>query len=254
MKIITFTNQKGGTGKTTSAVSVSAGLARRGFMVLLLDLDPQGNSTTSAGKQPDEKDPTIYEVLKGTATAAEAIVTTDGGFDILPSDIRQAGTDLELAGKPGRDIILAEALKKVRKNYDYCIIDSPPSLSVVTLMAFSASNYVVITLRPGYLDLDGVAQLKDTLKLVKQRTNKGLEVLGIVMTFYDDRKNLHKAIAAQAEEGFPGKLFNTRISDAVALSEAPSKGIDIYRYSPRSKSARQYAELTNEIIERTKEK
>jgi len=252
MKILTFTNQKGGTGKTTSAVSVGAGLSQKGYKVLMIDLDPQGNATTAAGITPDEKEPTVYEVLKGTATAADAIRTTAGGYDLIPTDIRQSGADIELASAAGRDFILAEALETVKDRYDYAIIDSPPSLSVVTLMGLTAADGVIVTLKADYLALNGVAQLKDTIDLVKKRLNPRLEVTGVLITFYDDRKNLDREIAEQAEEGFPGKVFKTRINQAVALAEAPAAGADIFHYKPGSKPAKQYEEVVKEIIKRTK--
>jgi len=245
MKILTFTNQKGGTGKTTSAVSVGAGLSQKGYKVLMIDLDPQGNATTAAGITPDEKEPTVYEVLKGTATAADAIRTTAGGYDLIPTDIRQSGADIELASAAGRDFILAEALETVKDRYDYAIIDSPPSLSVVTLMGLTAADGVIVTLKADYLALNGVAQLKDTIDLVKKRLNPRLEVTGVLITFYDDRKNLDR-------EGFPGKVFKTRINQAVALAEAPAAGADIFHYKPGSKPAKQYEEVVKEIIKRTK--
>lgn len=251
MKTLIFTNQKGGTGKTTSALSVAAGLSRKGYEVLLVDLDPQGNATTAAGITPDEEDATVYEVLKGAAEAADAIRTA-GGYDLIPTDIRQSGADIELATAPGRDFILREALEGVRNAYDYIVLDSPPSLGVVTLMGLTAADGVVITLKADYLALNGVAQLKDTIDLVRRRLNPRLEVTGVLLTFYDDRKNLDRQIAAQAEEGFPGKVFKTRISQAVALAEAPAAGRDIFAYKPTSKAAEQYAALTDEVIARTK--
>lgn len=251
MKTLIFTNQKGGTGKTTSALSVGAGLTRKGYKVLLVDTDPQGHTTKAAGILLDEKEPTVYEVLKGAAKTADAIQAAAGGYDVFPTDIRQSGADIELASADGRDFILAEALEDVKDRYDYAIIDSPPSLSVITLMGLTAADGIVITLKADYLALDGVAQLKDTLDIVKKRLNPRLEVTGVLLTFYKGY-NLHKEIAAQAEEGFPGKVFRTRISEAVALAEAPAAGRDIFQYQPKSKAAKQYEELVDEIIERTK--
>lgn len=253
MKTLIFTNQKGGTGKTTSALSVGAGLTRKGYKVLIVDLDPQGNATTAAGITPDEKDPTVYEVLKGSAKASDTIRATAGGYDIIPTDIRQSGADIELASAPGRDFILLEALDEVKDRYDYAIIDSPPNLSVITLMGLTAADGIVITLKADYLALNGVAQLKDTINLVKRRLNPRLEVTGVLLTFYDRRKNLDTAIAAQAEEGFPGKVFRSRISQAVALAEAPAAGRDIFQYKPGSKPAKQYEDVVDEIIARTAE-
>lgn len=251
MKTLIFTNQKGGTGKTTSALSVAAGLSRKGYEVLLVDLDPQGNATTAAGITPDEEDATVYEVLKGAAEAADAIRTA-GGYDLIPTDIRQSGADIELATAPGRDFILREALEGVRNAYDYIVLDSPPSLGVVTLMGLTAADGVVITLKADYLALNGVAQLMETISLVRKRLNPGLDLTGVLLTFYDRRKNLDQTIEAQAEEGFPGKVFNTKISAGVALAEAPAAGRDIFAYKPTSKAAEQYAALTDEVIARTK--
>ena len=251
MKTLIFTNQKGGTGKTTSALSVAAGLSRKGYEVLLVDLDPQGNATTAAGITPDEEDATVYEVLKGAAEAADAIRTA-GGYDLIPTDIRQSGADIELATAPGRDFILREALEGVRNAYDYIVLDSPPSLGVVTLMGLTAADGVVITLKADYLALNGVAQLMETISLVRKRLNPGLDLTGVLLTFYDRRKNLDQTIKAQAEEGFPGKVFNTKISAGVALAEAPAAGRDIFAYKPTSKAAEQYAALTDEVIARTK--
>ena len=251
MKTLIFTNQKGGTGKTTSALSVAAGLSRKGYTVLLVDLDPQGNATTAAGITPDEEAATVYEVLKGAAEAADAIRTA-GGYDLIPTDIRQSGADIELATAPGRDFILREALEGVRNAYDYIVLDSPPSLGVVTLMGLTAADGVVITLKADYLALNGVAQLMETISLVRKRLNPGLDLTGVLLTFYDRRKNLDQTIEAQAEEGFPGKVFNTKISAGVALAEAPAAGRDIFAYKPTSKAAEQYAALTDEVIARTK--
>lgn len=251
MKTLIFTNQKGGTGKTTSALSVAAGLSRKGYKVLLVDLDPQGDATTAAGITPDEEDATVYEVLKGAAEAADAIRTA-GGYDLIPTDIRQSGADIELATAPGRDFILREALEGVRNAYDYIVLDSPPSLGVVTLMGLTAADGVVITLKADYLALNGVAQLMETISLVRKRLNPGLDLTGVLLTFYDRRKNLDQTIEAQAEEGFPGKVFNTKISAGVALAEAPAAGRDIFAYKPTSKAAEQYAALTDEVIARTK--
>ena len=252
MKTLIFINQKGGTGKTTSALSVSAGLARNGYKVLLIDLDPQGNATTAAGIMADESDTTVYEVLKGAALT-DAIRPTAGGYDIAITDIRQSSADIELASAPGRDYILAEALEGVKDLYDYAIIDSPPNLSIVTIMGLTAADGVIITLKADYLALNGVAQLKDTIELVRRRMNPRLNVVGVLLTFYDDRRTIDRQIAAQAEEGFPGKVFRARIGQCVALAEAPAIGRDIFQYKGSSKAAAQYAEVVREIEEITNE-
>ena len=251
MYTLIFANQKGGCAKTTSALSVGSYLHRSGYKVLLIDSDAQGHLSKACGAAPDEKDITLYEVLRGSSAAAEAIRTAPGGYDVLPSDIRLTGADIQLASVPGRDFLLREALESVARNYDYAIIDAPPSLSVITLMGLAAADGVVITLKADYLALDGVAQLADTIQLVRRRLNPGLEITGILLTFFDGRKNLAKQIAERAEEGFPGKVFQTRISPGVALEEAPAARMDIFDYRPSSKQAAQYAALTAEIIART---
>ena len=248
MRTIIFCNQKGGTGKTTTAVSVAAGLARAGKKVLLIDLDPQGSATTCSGIVPDEQDITVHEILKGAASASDAIRETANGYDIIPTDIRQSGAEIELATVPGRDYLLKEALDDLKDRYDIGIIDSSPSLNVITLMGLTAANDVIIPVKADYLALNGVAQLRDTIKLVKRRLNPQLDIMGVLLTFYDRRRTLDGMIAAQAEEGFPGKVFSARISTAVALGEAPAAGTDIFRYKPESKSAREYEALTAEIL------
>lgn len=250
MLTIAFTNQKGGTGKTTSAVNTAAALHNHGYKVLLIDLDPQGNATTSAGIVPDENEATVYEVLKGMAKAADAIRPTAGGYDILPTDIRQSSADIELYTAPGRDFILKEALDTIKDRYDFAIIDNPPNLGITTLLSLTAADGIIIALKADYLALNGVAQLKNTIDLVKRRLNPGLQITGILLTLYDERKNLDSLIAAQAEEGFPGKVFTTKISQAVALAEAPAHGLDIFSYKPASKAAAQYEALTEEILAR----
>lgn len=250
MITLTFTNQKGGTGKTTSAVSVAAGLARHGYKVLLVDADPQGHASISSGIIPDEKDRTIYEVLTGRARISAAIRKTANGYDLIPTDIRESGADIELANEKHRDFILADALDTIKEKYDYAIIDSPPNLSVITLMALTAADGVVITVKADYLALNGVAQLRDTIEIVKKRMNPQLEITGVLLTFYDNRKTLDKQIAEFLEEGFPGKVFDTRISQAVALAEAPAVGVNIFDYKPGSKPALQYESVVNEILKR----
>ena len=252
MKTLTFLNLKGGNGKTTSALSVAAGLARKGYRVLLVDLDQQGNASKAAGVAPDETDPTAYEVLTGTARALDAIRTAPGGYDVLTADIRQAGIDIKLANAERRNYLLLDALDSVADLYDYAIIDSPASLSVVTLMALTATNGVIITLKADFLGLDAVPQLRDTIALIKKDLNPDIEVTGILLTFYDRRRNLDKQVEAYAERGFPGKVFSAKIPQDTRAAEAPGAGLDIFQYAPRSSSAKQYAQLVEEIVDRTK--
>lgn len=247
--IISLVNQKGGVGKTATALSVGASLALKGRKVLLIDTDPQGSLTTSAGVELGENDPTVYEVLQGQASINDAIKNA-GAYDVVPADISLSGADITLASVAGRDFMLKEAIADLKTTYDYIIIDCPPSLSILTLMNLTASNSVIIPVQATYLALKGMAQLLDTIKLVKKRLNPELEILGAVVTMYDRRKNLDNEILENIRETFPGKTFNTTISSNVALAEAPAFGKDIYSYKPTSKGATQYEELTKEILER----
>lgn len=249
MRVIALVNQKGGVGKTATALSVGAALAREKRRVLIVDSDPQGSLTTSAGVEVENDSATLYEVLKGTATAKEAIVNA-GGYDILPTDIRLSGADIELASVAGRDFLLKEAIDELDGGYDYVFIDCPPSLSVITLMGLTAADSVIIPVQATYLSLKGMAQLLDTIQLVKKRLNPKLDILGAVVTMYDYRKNLDKEVLDSIREAFPGKVFKTTISSNVTLAEAPAFGKDIYKYRPYCKGALQYNRLTEEIIAR----
>jgi len=248
MKTIIIINQKGGTGKTTTAVNIAAGLYRSGFKTLLIDLDPQGNASTASGTTPDESTPGTYEILKSRITAQECILTSPNGYDIITTDIRQSGADLELITEPGRDFILSNALKSINHLYDYAIIDSPPNLSITTIQGLTAADEVLITLKADFLALNGVAQLKDTIEIVKARLNPDLKIAGVLLTFFDGRKKLDNQITDMAAAAFPGKVFKSKIGNYVALAEAPAFSSDIFRYAPGSKAAAQYEELTQEII------
>lgn len=251
MKIISLINQKGGTGKTTTTLSVGSALSRAGYKVLLIDIDPQGNLTTSAGlTNLGESEPTVYEVLKGEADINDAVKQKRGLYDILPTDIRQSGADLELASVPGRELLLKEAIQSLKPEYDYILIDCPPSLSIITLMGLTACNSVIIPVQAQYLALQGMAQLINTIELVKKRMNTGIEVGGVVLTMYDNRKTLDREVLENIQAAFPGKVFKTMISNNVSLAEAPAFGMDIFEYKPDSKGAQQYKELTQEIIKK----
>lgn len=249
MAIITFVNQKGGVGKTTSCLNVGAGLSLQGKRVLLIDTDPQGNLTISAGAKLKDGEPTVYEVLKGSAGIND-VIKQRGGYDILPADIMLSGADIELASVPGREMILKEALAQLKTAYDYILIDCPPSLSIITLMGLTASNSVIVPVQSHYLALNGIAQLMDTIKLVKKRMNPQLEVGGVIVTQYNNRLLLHKEVLQSLQAAFPGKVFKTMISNSVALAEAPSFGQDIFQYKPSCKAADQYKALVGELLER----
>lgn len=249
MKIISFCNQKGGVGKTTTALNVGAALALKGYKILIIDLDAQGSLTTSAGVNIEDNDPTIYEVLKGVKNINEAIIHK-ANYDILPADIRFSAAELELSNVPGREKLLKEAIDDLKTAYDYILIDCAPSLSVITLMGLTACSKVIIPVQAHFLALNGMAALIDTIKLVKKRMNDNLEIGGVVLTMYDNRRLLAREVKESIETAYKDKLFNTRISNNTSLAEAPASGKDIYEYAPKSKGAETYIALTDEIIER----
>lgn len=250
MKIISFVNQKGGVAKTTSAINIGACLAGCGYETLLVDLDAQGSLSISAGfRDIDSLELTTYEVLKG-APVTKAIRTVKKSLDILPTDIRLSGADIELSSIPGREYILKEALEPIKRQYDFILIDCPPSLGILTLMALTASHQLIVPVKADYLALNGMSQLLQTMNIIQKRMNPELNILGIIATFYNGRRNLDKQICENIDKYFPGKLFDTKIGQSTALAEAPAAGEDIFAYNEKSNGACQYAALTNEIIKR----
>ena len=248
MNVISFINQKGGTGKTTTAINVGACLANKGYKVLLIDVDPQGSLTTSTGIETGEN--TLYEVLKGVADVNK-VIEVHNNYYVLPTDLRQSGAEMELAKEVGAEsLIKLNVINKLQDAYDFVLLDCPPALSLFTVMSLAASTGVIIPLQAQFLPLNGIVQLQDTYRLVKERINPALEVLGYVFTMYDGRKNLDKQVYDRVEAENPGKTFKTTISSNVTLAEAPAYGMDIYEYDAKAKGALQYAALTDEILER----
>ena len=253
--ILSFINQKGGAGKTTTALNVGAALTKKGYRVLLIDLDPQGNLTTAAGLQPQEvaEVPTVYEVLRGDVSINDAIRSTAGGYDVLPTDIRQSGADIELSVVTGRDFLLREAIGEITTEYEYILLDCPPSLSIITVMALTACNEAIIPVQGQYYALQGTRQLMNTFSMIKKRTNPDIELCGVVVTIYDGRKNLDRDVLESVRAAFGEKVFATQIRNNVTLAEAPAFGKDVFSYKPDSIGAADYMALTDEIIKRTKE-
>lgn len=245
-RIIALVNQKGGVGKTTSTINIGAGLHRAGKRVLLVDIDPQGNLTVSVGIEAHTLPLTIFELLKGECVIQDAII--ERGYDVVPADIRLSGADMELSGIPGREMLLKEALVQITGSYDYILIDCPPSLGLITLNGLTAANEIFIPLQAEFLALNGMAQLLNTVKAVKKRLNPVLDITGIVVTLYDNRKNLNKEVLEKIRQYFPDKTFCTLIRDNIALAEAPSFGMDIYEYKAESNGAEDYKALCDEII------
>lgn len=252
-RIIAFVNQKGGVAKTTSAVNVGAGLSLAGKRVLMIDIDPQGHLSNSLGIDTIDLDNTIHEMLIGESDIKDAIVTTSAFYDVLPSDIRLSGAELQIGFKQGREAILKEALQSIINKYDYILIDCPPSLTLLTLNALTAAKEVFIPLQTEYLALHGMSQLLQTVKVVKERLNPELEITGIIATLYDRRKSLNRDVVKKIKDYFPNKLFKTHIRNNVALAEAQGFGIDIFHYQRRSNGAKDYGSLVSEIIKQEKE-
>ena len=250
-RILCFANQKGGVGKTTSAVNVAACLARAGKKVLLVDADPQGNATSGIGVSKRELESTVYDVLIGEKTVEETVVETSAkNLFLLPSGIDLVGAELELADEPRREYRLKDALEQVREEYDYIIIDCPPALGLVTINTLVASDGVIIPLLCEYYSLEGLTQLNATIGQIRKRYNAHLELLGVLLNMYDGRLNLTVSVLEEVKKFFPGKVFRTPIPRSVRMSEAPSHGLSIVDYEPHGKGAAAYAAVTRELMTR----
>ena len=250
-KIISFANQKGGVGKTTSAVNVAASLGVLGYKVLLVDLDPQGNATSGVGISKRALKATINDVLVGDMPAKDAIRTTEyTNLDIIPANIALAGAEYNLYQDGGNERIMKEALGTIKDNYDYIIIDCPPSLGMLTVNALAASDGVIIPMQCEFYALEGLSQLVITISRIKQKYNKDLTVSGILLTMYNGRLLLTSQVVAELKKHYYEKLFSTAISRGVRLSEAPSFGMPVYYHDPNSKGAREYLDVAKELVER----
>ena len=244
--VISLLNHKGGVGKTTSAINIGAGLVELGHKVLLLDLDPQANLTVSLGIP--RQSVTIYESLRGEAELEP--YTVKEGMDVVTSSLDLSGAEMELVNEPGREFLLRGLFEPLQDEYDYIIIDCPPSLGLLTLNALTSSSYVYIPLQTEFLALQGVAKIKQVIDKVKFRLNKRLSIGGVIATMYDQRKVLNRDVVATIKKYFGDRVFKTKIRNNVALAEAPAQRLDIFAYQPKSHGASDYLALCREIVER----
>lgn len=247
--IISIANQKGGSGKTTTAVNVAAGLKTAGKKVLLVDLDAQAHATMSLGVEVADGADTVYEVLKKPSKIKGAILDRDG-LALLPATLDLAAAEIELAGETAREFAITRALKLIKKDYEYILIDCPPSLSLLTLNALAASDLVWVTVQTAYLALQGLGKLRETIEIVQERLNSDLKLDAVLCTQYDSRRKLDNQVVEKIDEHFGKKVFHTKIRQNIALAEAPSHGKTIFEYAAGSPGAEDYAALVKEILKR----
>lgn len=252
-KVIAITNQKGGVGKTTTAINLSASIALKGKKVLLIDADPQGNATSGLGINKTKENKNIYSVMINGESIKECIKSTQiKKLFVLPSSIELAGAELELANMIAREFVLKTAIDEIKNDFDFIIIDCPPSLGLITINALSASDSVLIPIQCEFYALEGLGQLTNTVNLIKKKLNVNLEIEGIVLTMYESRRKLSKEVAEEVKKHFKDKVFSVAIPRNVRLSEAPSHGVPISIYDKNSIGNKSYSDLAKLVLKKNK--
>jgi chromosome partitioning protein len=251
-KIISLANQKGGVGKTTTSINLSAALAAQGKRVLLIDADPQANTSSGLGVEIRELDNTIYECLVNGVDPHTAIIQTKTkNLSLIPSHIDLVGAEIEMLNMEQREQLLKKLLQQVRDEYDYILIDCSPSLGLITVNALTASDSVIIPVQCEFFALEGIAKLLNTIKIIKSKLNPSLKIEGFLLTMFDNRLRLSNQVYEEVKRHFGDLVFNTVISRNVRLSEAPSHGLSVLDYDPHSKGAQNYVSLAKEVIKRS---
>ena len=249
-RVLAITNQKGGVGKTTTAINLAAALAANDFRVLVIDSDPQGNATTGLGVTKDTNRPSLYDVLLADAASKDAIVATEfEGLHLISADKNLVGANLEMVDLPNREFRLRERMAAIREDYRYILIDCPPALDLLTLNALIAADSVLVPIQCEFFALEGISELMDTIERIRQGFQHPLAVEGILLTMFDDRNNLTRQVAADLTEFFGELVFKTVIPRSIRLAEAPSFGKPILAYDPRSRGAESYIKLAKEILD-----
>lgn len=252
-KVISIANQKGGVGKTTSAINLAASLAALEHPTLVIDIDPQSNSTSGLGVDPKSTSNSVYDILVGGVPSKDALLSSELPFlDIIPSHINLVGAEIEMIDRDDREKILTKAIVELRTKYDFVIIDCPPSLGLLTINALTASDSVIIPVQCEYFALEGLGQLLNTIKIVRQHLNTFLEIEGVLLTMFDNRTRLSTQVAQEVKKYFNDKVFNTVISRNVRLAEAPSFGKPIILYDSVSSGSQNYLALAREVVVRNK--